>query len=246
MKKVLSMVFVAVMILLLILPFSVTAVTEDAQNRSYNCYSLDATEAVLGPTELTDNADSVVIYELNSNTMMYTLNPDQLIEPASLVKIMTCLIAVEKGVLSDAVTIKAETIDSIPSDAANVSLQADEVLTFEQLLYCMMISSANDAAAVIAEHIAGSQEQFVSMMNEYAAQLGCVNTHFTNVHGLYDVNQYSTARDLTKILAKATENELFNEFFGAKKSNYAMIKQIEFSLDLNLLFLINDLIKYAF
>lgn len=216
MKKVLSLTLVAVIILLLIIPFSVTAVTEDAQNRSYNCYSLDATEAVLGPTELTDNADSVVIYELNSNTMMYTLNPDQLIEPASLVKIMTCLIAVENGVMSDAVTIREETIKTIPSDAANVGLQPDEVLTFEQLMYCMMISSANDAAAVIAEHIAGTQEQFVLMMNEYAAQLGCVNTHFTNVHGLYDVNQYTTARDLTKILAKATENELFNEFFGAE------------------------------
>ena len=216
MKKVVSMVLIAAMVLLFTLPISAKAVTEDAQNRSYNCYSLDATEAVLGPTELTDNADSIVIYELNSNTMMYTLNPDQLIEPASLVKIMTCLIAVEKGVMTDAVTIKAETIDTIPSDAANVSLQPDEVLTFEQLLYCMMISSANDAAAVIAEHIAGSQEQFVSMMNEYAMELGCVNTHFTNVHGLYDVNQYSTARDLTKILAKATENELFNEFFGAE------------------------------
>lgn len=203
-------------LLIYLLPVTAFAVTEDAQNRSYSCYSLDATESVLGHTELTDNADTAVIYELNSNTMMYTLNPDQLIEPASLVKIMTCLIAVEKGNMADAVTIKEETIATIPEDAANVELKADEVLTFEQLMYCMMISSANDAAAVIAEHIAGTQEAFVAMMNEYAQRIGCVNTHFTNVHGLYDVNQYSTARDLAKILAVATENELFNQFFGAE------------------------------
>ena len=212
MKKVISAVLVSIM--LLFLPLNVSA-TEDAQNRSYSCYSLDATESVLGTTVITDNADSAVIYELNSNTMMYAMNPDEPIEPASLVKIMTCLIAVEKGVMADAVTIKAETIESIPEDAANVELQADEVVTFEQLMYCMMISSANDAAAVIAEHIAGSQEAFVGMMNDYAERLGCVNTHFTNVHGLYDVNQYSTARDLTKILATATQNETFNLFFGA-------------------------------
>lgn len=214
MKKVVSGSIAFIMLLLLIMP--VCAVTEDAQNRSYTCYSLDATEAVLGPSEITDNADSVVVYELNSNTMMYAMNPDQMIEPASLVKIMTCLIAVEKGVMSDAVTIRAETIETIPEDAANVSLQPDEVLTFEQLMYCMMISSANDAAAVVAEHIAGTQEQFVAMMNEYAKKLGCTNTNFTNVHGLYDVNQYSSARDLAKILAAATQNELFNQFFGAE------------------------------
>ena len=153
MKKVISISMVF-FILLMLVPVSVNAVTEDAQNRSYTCYSLDATESALGTNELTDNADSIVIYELNSNTTMYALYPDQMIEPASLVKIMTCLIAVEKGVMSDAVTIKAETIETIPDDAANVSLQPDEVLTFEQLLYCMMISSANDASAVIAEHIA--------------------------------------------------------------------------------------------
>ena len=213
MKKILSSALALIMILMLAAPISVSA-TEDAQNRSYSCYSLDATESVLGTTEVTDNADSVVIYELNSNTMMYALNPDMIIEPASLVKIMTCLIAAEQGVMDDAVTIRAETIKSIPDDAANVELKPDEVLTFEQLMYCMMISSANDAAAVIAEHIAGSQEAFVSMMNDYAERLGCENTHFTNVTGLYDVNQFSTARDLTKILHAATQNETFNKFFG--------------------------------
>ena len=214
MKKVCSF-LLAFVLLLGLLPLSVMATeAEETGKKLYSSNTLDAVETILGEKEITDNVDTAVVYELSSDTMLYTVNPDQLIEPASLVKIMTCLIAVEQGVMSDAVTIRQEAIESIPSDAANVSLKADEVLTMEQLLYCMMISSANDAAAVIADHIAGSQEAFVQMMNAYAVELGCTSTNFTNVHGLYNSNQYSTARDMAKILKHAVQNELFCEFFG--------------------------------
>ena len=214
MKKFCSL-FIAFTLLVSLLAISVHATdTDESGKKLYSSNSLDAVETILGAKEITDNVDTAVVYELSSDTMLYTINPDQLIEPASLVKIMTCLIAVEKGVMSDAVTIREETISSIPSDAANVSLKADEVLTLEQLLYCMMINSANDAAAVIADHIAGSQETFVQMMNAYAVELGCTSTNFTNVHGLYDPNQYSTSRDIAKILKAAVQNELFCEFFG--------------------------------
>lgn len=207
--------FLTLVMLFNLFATSVAATESDKSGEKlYSSNSLDAVETILGNKEITDNVDTAVIYEMSSNTMLYTINPDQLIEPASLVKIMTCLIAVEQGVMSDAVTIKSESIESIPSDAANVKLQADEVLTLEQLLYCMMINSANDAAAVIADHIAGSQEKFVEMMNEYAVELGCTSTNFTNVHGLYNSNQYSTARDMAKILKQAVQNELFCEFFG--------------------------------
>lgn len=220
MKKFYSLLLILVL-LLGIFPLTASATEpsepggpEDSGKKLYSSNSLDAVETILGDKMITENVDTAVVYELTSDTMLYTINPDQLIEPASLVKIMTCLIAVEKGVMSDAVTIRQEAIESIPSDAANVSLKADEVLTMEQLLYCMMINSANDAAAVIADHIAGSQEAFVQMMNAYAVELGCTSTNFTNVHGLYNANQYSTARDIAKILKHAVQNELFCEFFG--------------------------------
>ena len=214
MKKICAL-FLTLALLLSLFSFAVFATeSDDSGKKLYSSNTLDAVETILGNKEITDNVDSAVIYEMSSDTMLYTINPDQLIEPASLVKIMTCLIAVEEGVMSDAVTIRSEAIESIPSDAANVNLQPDEVLTLEQLLYCMMINSANDAAAVIADHIAGSQEKFVEMMNAYAAELGCTSTNFTNVHGLYNANQYSTARDMAKILKQAVQNELFCEFFG--------------------------------
>lgn len=214
MKKFCAFLLVLVMLFLITPVNTMATESEETGKKLYSSNSLDAVETILGNKEITDNVDTAVIYELSSDTMLYTINPDQLIEPASLVKIMTCLIAVEKGVMSDAVTIRQEAIESIPSDAANVSLKADEVLTLEQLMYCMMINSANDAAAVIADHIAGSQDAFVQMMNDYAVELGCTSTNFTNVHGLYNSNQYSTARDMAKILKKAVQNELFCEFFG--------------------------------
>lgn len=214
MRKICSLFLIAVLLTGLMAGTISATDAEDTGKKLYSSNTLDAVETILGNKEITDNVDTAVIYELSSDTMLYTINPDQLIEPASLVKIMTCLIAVEQGVMSDAVTIRQEAIESIPDDAANVSLKADEVLTLEQLLYCMMINSANDAAAVIADHIAGSQEAFVQMMNDYAVELGCTSTNFTNVHGLYNANQYSTSRDMAKILKKAVENPLFCEFFG--------------------------------
>lgn len=212
-----------IFMLLTIIPVNATttettdpSVNTTTQEKTYSCYTLDAVESIIGSKEIVENVDTAVIYEYSSDTMMYALNPDVRVEPASLVKIMTCLIAVEEGVMSDAVTVKEETINSIAADAANVSLKPEEVLTMENLLYCMMINSANDAAAVIADHIAGSQEAFVDKMNAYAMELGCTNTYFTNVHGLYDPRQYTTARDMAKILRRALDNELFKVFFGTE------------------------------
>jgi len=182
---------------------------------AYGCNTLDAGTAMLGKGELVENTKSVILYELTSDTLMYAWNADEQIEPASLVKIMTGLLAVEQGTLSNAITVTAGALADIPEGAATVGLQVDEVLTLEQLLYCMMISSANDAAAVIADHIAGSQQAFVDQMNQYAKDLGCTNTHFANVHGLQDDTQYTTARDLARILSTAMKNDTFCQFFGA-------------------------------
>ena len=146
---------------------------------------------------------------------MYAYNADEQIHPASLVKILTALIVAEQADLSDAVTVQEATLNSVASDAVSADLLAGEVMTVSDLLYCMMVASANDAAAVLAEYVAGSQSAFVEQMNEYALELGCTQTNFTNVHGLHDEQQYSTARDMGRILAKAMENEVFREVFGA-------------------------------
>lgn len=199
------------------MPVSATQVQLDSQTQSaaYNSsYSTDAQVGILGSEQLIENAKAVFLYETNSDTLMYAWNPDEQMIPSSLVKIMTALLAIEKGTLSDAVTVTQDVLDLIPNDAVKADLVADEVMTLEDLLYCMMVGSANDAAAVIAEHVGGSQLEFVRMMNERAAELGCTGTQFTNAHGIQDNIQHTTARDVTKILDEALENEKFSEIFG--------------------------------
>lgn len=178
-------------------------------------HSVDAQIPMLGSDPLVSNTQSAVLFEANSETLMYAFNADEQMPPASLVKILTALIVAERGNLSDAVTVTEAVLDTVPYDAVTAELQADEVLTVEDLLYCMMVGSANDAAAVLAEHLYGSQAAFVLEMNRYAQTLGCTGTNFTNVHGLHDDNQYTTARDVVRILAAAVRNERFCAVFEA-------------------------------
>ena len=181
------------------------------------CHSLDAGNTQLGAQKLIENAKSAVLYEATSDTLMYTLNADERMYPASLVKILTALIAVEKGELSDSVTVKEGAISSLPIDAVSADLVAGEQITLEDLIYCLLVGSANDAAAVIAEHISGSQNAFVQLMNQYAHELGCTGTQFTNAHGLHNEDQYTTARDCARILNAAMKNEVFRSIFTAVK-----------------------------
>lgn len=178
-------------------------------------YSLDAVNAMLGTEKIVDNARAAIVYEVNSQTLMYAWNPDAQMYPASLVKLLTALLAIEEGDLSDVVTVSQNAIDSVPRDAVSANLVAGERLNLEELLYCLLLGSANDAAAVIAEHISGTQDAFVAQMNQYAQELGCTSSSFTNVHGLHDDNQHTTARDTAKILDAALKNETFKTIFTA-------------------------------
>lgn len=214
MKKI-GVICLALALLLCCLPVSATEATEEIPV-SIGCNGIDAQTPFLGTQLLISNATSVVLFETNTETMMYAHNADVQVPPASLLKILTALIAIEKGNMDDAVTVRQEVLSTLAADAAVVELEVDEVLTVRDLLYCMLVGSGNDAAVVLADHVMGSQEAFVAEMNRYAAELGCTNTYFTNVHGLHDANQYTTARDVAKILTKALESELFCDAFGAK------------------------------
>lgn len=175
---------------------------------------------LLGTSQLITNAKAVVLYEYSTETFMYAWNADTQMYPSSMVKIITALLAVQKGNLTDTVTVRGDALSTVAYDAVSADLLDGEQLTLEQLLYCMMTGSANDAAAVIADYISGSQDQFVQEMNAYAQNLGCTNTNFTNVHGLHNENQYTTARDMAIILADAMKNEIFRTLFAA--ASYAV------------------------
>lgn len=180
------------------------------------CSTLDGQVPFLGNQQVIKNGKSMILYEVNTDSLMYSYNADEALSPASLVKILTALIAIEKGSMTDVVTVSGDVLATLDKDAVVVKLVADEVVTVQDLLYCMMVGSGNDAAVILADHVLGSQQAFVAEMNSYAKDLGCNNTNFTNVHGLHDDEQYTTARDVARVVAHAIQNEQFCEVFGAK------------------------------
>ena len=160
------------------------------------------------------DGNAAILIERNSGQILYEMNPDTMIYPASMTKVMTCLLALEKGTLTDTVTVSASALAEI-GDPSNISfLKEGEQLTLENLLYCMMLPSANEAANAIAEHISGTIPDFVALMNQRAAELGCTGTHFANPHGLHDASHYTTVRDLSRITLTALENNAFRAICG--------------------------------
>lgn len=181
---------------------------------SDGCNSIDAQIPLNGSAKMLDTAKAVILYELNSNTMLYAYHPDERVYPASLVKLMTALILVESGELDKKVTASQGGLSTIPADAVSAEILAGETFTLRDMLYCLMITSANDACVVAAEGLMGNTSSFVRLMNQRAAELGCTGTNFVNVHGIHDEQQYTTARDIGKILLKALEYEEFRKAFG--------------------------------
>ena len=160
-------------------------------------------------------SEAAVVLEDSTGTTLYAKNMDEVLYPGSTVKIMTCLLALENSNLTDEVTMTATGVSGVTDGGANISAQLDEVFTMEQCLYAIMVASANDIALQVAEHIGGSVENFVAMMNTRAAQLGCTNTVFTNPTGLPDENQHTTAHDMALIMKAATENPSFSPIASA-------------------------------
>lgn len=158
-----------------------------------------------------------MLADLDSGRVLYSKNADEKVYPASTTKILTGIMALERCNLSDVVTATSEAIDPINNKHSNMGIRVGEELTVEQLLYGMLVHSANDAANVLAVHMAGNLSDFASLMNTRASELGAENTHFTNAHGFHDDNHYTTVADLAKITSYAMKNEKFAEIVSTSK-----------------------------
>ena len=163
---------------------------------------------------------NAILIERETNKILYEKNAYEKKYPASTTKIMTAILALENCQLTDVATVSYDAIMTVPVGYTTANLQLGEELTIEQLLNLLLISSANDAGNVIAEHIAGSVESFATMMNTKAAELGCKNTHFTNPYGKQDSNHYSTAYDLALIANYCMDNSVFREI--VRKTSYTL------------------------
>lgn len=175
-----------------------------------------ATNAISGWPQAADiTSEAAVVMENETNTILYSKNADEALFPGSTVKIMTCLLALENTQLSDSVTMTATGVSGVTDGGASIASQVDEVFTVEQCLYAVMVASANDIALQLAEHVGGSLDQFIQMMNDRALALGCTNTVFTNPTGLPDENQHTTAHDMALIMQAAIQNETFRTIAAA-------------------------------
>lgn len=161
------------------------------------------------------DAQSAIVMEQSTGTVIYDKNITEKQYPASITKIMTVLVALENVELNQVVTFSNEAIDN--TEGSGIARDYGEQMTLEQCLYAIMLESANECAYAVAEEVGGSVEGFVDMMNAKAKELGCVNTHFANPHGLPDENHYTCAYDMALITQAAYNNETFRIITGTAR-----------------------------
>jgi D-alanyl-D-alanine carboxypeptidase (penicillin-binding protein 5/6) len=179
------------------------AASQSASQSASSSLQLDAKTAVV-----LDADNMRILYDKDMHGRMY---------PASITKIMTGLLAAENGSAADVVTITADISNAQGKSVACIGLEPGENITQDSLMYTMFLASANDSAYALAEHIGGTVENFVAMMNSRAEKAGAQGTHFSNPNGLPDVNNYTTAYDMALITKQAIDNETELRYFGATK-----------------------------
>ena len=170
--------------------------------------------AAYEPTTFEVTANAAMLVSLDTGEVLYSKNPDERVYPASLTKIMTAVVAIENidAFENTIMTTSQHAIDVLyGTDSSVFGLKPGEQLSARDMLYVMLIHSANESANVIAEHIAGSIDAFVVLMNKKAEELGMTNTNYVNPHGLHDENHYTTASDMYKLVSYAMELPLFME-----------------------------------
>ncbi|UNC93157.1 D-alanyl-D-alanine carboxypeptidase family protein [Candidatus Contubernalis alkaliaceticus] len=166
------------------------------------------------------SSEAAVLMDAKTGQILFDKNMNKKLYPASITKIMTGIIALEKGNLADTITMSNEAVFSIGRNTSHIALDVGEELTLEQALYALSIESGNDAANGIAEYISGDIEAFARLMNKKALDFGANNTNFVNPHGLPDPDHYTTAYDMALIMMKAIKEPVFTEIFS--KQRYEM------------------------
>ena len=166
-------------------------------------------------------AKAALMIDPDTEEILYARNIHERLYPASLTKVMTALLvleAVDSGrIAMDTVLTASQTaIDNLPPDGSNAGIKVGEEMTVEQLLYCILVVSANEACDILAEGVSGSIDAFVDAMNAKAQAIGCEDTHFANTSGLQDGNHYTTAWDLYRITKEAMKHEMFMPLCNTK------------------------------
>ena len=165
-------------------------------------------------TELTLAAETAVLMDASSGEILYNKNAEQQMYPASITKLMTILLALENGQLTDEITFSHDAIYNIEQGSAHIAIQEGETLTLEQVLRAIILRSANEASNGVAEYVAGNTDAFAVKMTERAKELGAKNTNFVNANGLHDENHYTTAHDMALIAKELLTHEEYRSMMS--------------------------------
>lgn len=169
-------------------------------------YGLDTLEN--GPDVV---AESAILMDAKSGEVLYARSADETRYPASITKIMTTLLAIENCKMDDIVKFSSQAVNGIEPGSSSAGINVGAELTVEDTLYALMLVSANEAGAAIAEHVSGSDAEFAKLMTARAKEIGCTGTQFRNPHGLPDEEHYTTARDMGLILKECLKHEEFRK-----------------------------------
>lgn len=184
-----------------------------------------------GAAPPTLSAQAAVLMDAKTGQVLYDRNMNKKLAPASTTKIMTAIIAIESGRLDETTRVS---IHAASTPGSSLNLYPGQSITLRELLTGLLLRSGNDAAVAIAEHLAGSVDAFVVIMNQKAGSIGALHTHFRNPHGLSAPNHVSTAFDLAWITRYALNNPTFAEIVGTKETNIEWLDRKGKSHDRNL------------
>ncbi len=198
---------------------------EEAEEETDLPGGLNTTSSILTNPDATNTINvsitgsAALLVDANTRTVLYAENAQEKVYPASTTKIMTALLvleAIERGELTmdTVITTTEEANADIGSDSSTQNISTGEQMSVENLLYCLLVSSANEAANILAIAVSGSVSDFVELMNQRAEELGCTGTHFVNPHGLHDSSHYTTCIDLYLITEAAWAYEDFQTIVG--------------------------------
>ena len=203
--------------------FPSTAATEDEllqQAEERKSLKIQSNEISNWPTGPEIGAEAAILMEAGTGTILYAKNINEKLYPASTTKMLTCLVAVENSSLDEMVDFSYDAVHSIPVDGSNMGIDAGQSLPMEECLYGIMVASANEVASAVAEHVGGTIDNFVDMMNQKAAELGCTDSHFVNSNGLYDDDHYTSAYDLALIAKAFFGNDLLRRIGNTDKYHF--------------------------
>ncbi len=211
-KKILNLIFIIIFISNLICynnVFAQTPVKIENENMEELLQENDVFKEIEAP--------NLLLAETTTGKILYERNIDEKIYPASITKLLTAILVVENCELDEIVTVSENAVFSVPSGYVNANLQVGEEITVEDLLYAMLIPSANDAANALAEYVGGSIESFSTMMNSKAKELGCTGSNFTNPSGLQQKEHYTTTKDIYLISKEAINKPIIKKIIKTTK-----------------------------